>query len=146
MHKLILTIILLSFVSCGQAQEINLDLFVGEWKRENKDQFEVWEKTDNAGLTGYSYRIKEGKKVIWEKLSIQYEDGEIVYRAQVADQNEGAVIPFKLNKELEGVFSFENPDHDFPKAIRYIPVSEGSLKVEVKGKEGEGFSFVQHKQ
>ncbi|MEO1655594.1 MAG: DUF6265 family protein [Bacteroidota bacterium] len=146
MRQLLSIFLLGSVLSCSQAQDISLDLLIGEWKRENKDRFEVWEKDKGSDLKGYSYKIEEGKKVIWERLSIKEENGELIFRARVADQNEGAVIPFKLNKNIKGLFSFENPAHDFPKMLRYTPLKEGVIKVEVMGKEGEGFSYIQHKQ
>ena len=118
---------------------------LGEWKRENKELYEVWEKESNSKLVGYGYRVKDGKKQITETLTLTAEKSGIFFRAQVPDQNEGNVVSFKLNSTSKDWFSFENLNHDFPKKIQYKRLSDEKISVNVVGEEGEGFSFIQTK-
>lgn len=146
MKRIIGSILCLSFCfSCTGQSKPEIDFLIGEWKRENKEQYEVWEKSDE-GLKGYAYKIKEGEKIILETLSIKVHRGQTTYEATVPDQNDGASVPFTLNPEIRDYLSFENIMHDFPKKISYKKIKENEIQVEVKGNPGEGFSFVQYRQ
>jgi hypothetical protein len=118
---------------------------VGTWKMENKEQYEVWEKSNNNELSGYSYRIKNDQKSITETLSIKLIGDQIVYEATVPDQNEGKTVGFTLNDEMQTYLSFENLQHDFPKKIQYKKISDNEIEVTVLGDEEKGFSYKQFK-
>ncbi len=134
---LFLSILFTPFLSLAQ---VNIDILEGSWKVEGRESYEVWERGEN-GLTGYAYKLKDGQKIIKETLKIVGEEGATVYSATVPDQNQGAAIPFTLNKAEKEWLSFENPQHDFPVKIRYRPETADRLFVEVLGADGKGFSF-----
>ena len=138
-------IVLLTF-SCKDKETTELDFLVGTWKRENRDQFEVWEKNDLHKLSGYSYRMDGNQKSITETLEIEIINNQYVYKATVPDQNEGRTVQFILNTEVDTLFSFENYQHDFPKKIQYKIINENTLQVIVSGEKSQGFSYVQKKQ
>ena len=119
---------------------------VGTWKMEGKEQYEVWETTQNKELIGYAYRINDNHKTIIETLSIRIIGDNIIFEATVPDQNEGKTIPFILNNEIKEYLSFENIEHDFPKKIQYKRINDNEIEVTVKGDEGRGFSYMQLKQ
>lgn len=144
LSKYIFILLLLS--TCSPQVEQDLNFMLGTWKHESKDQFEAWEKVSELELSGEGYKIIDGKKQLWETLSIQKIDGQWVFQARVPDQNEGEVVSFILNPNSKATLSFENEAHDFPKKIQYRPISEDSIQVHVVGKNGEGFSFVQVRQ
>ena len=54
-------LILLSSCYRTEKKSLEFDFFVGIWKRENKEQYEVWEKKSPFELIGHSYRIKNKK-------------------------------------------------------------------------------------
>lgn len=122
-----------------QAQT-SIDILQGKWKVEGRESYEVWE-TEGDGLTGYAYKMVDGKQQIKETLRVELTDGVPVYRATVPNQNDGATIPFTQNLAEQEVLSFENPDHDFPVKVRYHQVNSDRLFVQVLGREGKGFSF-----
>ena len=113
---------------------------------EGKEQYENWELSNNKELIGYSYKLKDGQKLITETLSIKILESTIILEATVPDQNEGKTIPFTLNNEIKDYLSFENIDHDFPKKIQYKRINENEIEVTVLGDEGKGFSYKQLKQ
>lgn len=131
------------FGACYDARSTDLDFLAGTWKVVDKEQYEVWEKVADKQFDGYAFQIKSGEKKITETLTIRSRSRQIVYEATVPDQNEGATIPFVLNKEIKDQLSFENLEHDFPQKIRYKPLSTDSLEVTVQGDEGKGFSYIQ---
>ena len=138
-------ILLLSY-SCSEKKTAELDFLIGTWKRDNKEQFEVWEKSNSSNLNGYSYRIKDNQKVITETLVIKKIGDQFVYEATVPDQNDGRPVQFILNTETYSLFSFENDNHDFPKKIQYQRINDNKLKVIVLGDDDTGFSYIQIKQ
>ena len=119
------------------------EFILGKWKRENKDQFEVWEKDHNGEINGHAYKIVQGKQKLMETLVIKKVGDQIILEPTVPDQNEGKPVQFVLNTSIKAYFSFENPAHDFPKKIQYQKLDEQSIKVKVSGSDGEGFSFIQ---
>ena len=86
---------------------------------EGKEKYEFWEKNSKGGFSGYGYKIKDEEKTILENLEIRFSKGQAIFEATVLDQNEGNTIPFTLNAKVKDQFSFENPDHDFPKKVQY---------------------------
>jgi hypothetical protein len=146
MRILVSVLALFLFISCEVNESSELDFLVGTWKRDNKEQFEVWEKNNSSNLKGYSYRIKDNQKTITETLLIKKIGDQFVYEATVPDQNEGRTVQFILNTETDSLFSFENDKHDFPKKIQYKRINDNQLKVIVLGDDDTGFSYIQIKQ
>ncbi len=108
----------LLFITCQQIYSMgDLHFLEGTWKVEGKEQYEIWEINDNV-LSGYMQIISSGVKKKQEILTIKTIENQIVYEATVPDQNEGKTVRFTLNREIKNYFSFENPEHDFPKKIQ----------------------------
>ena len=142
--KLFALLALFGVVTACQAQ-VNYEMLEGTWKIEGKEKYEVWEKTKSA-FKGESYSKKDGIKRTTETLEIKEENGNVVYRATVPNQNKGATIPFTINTSKAEILSFENAEHDFPTQIIYEPVSDSRLLVKVLGGDGKGFSYYMDKQ
>jgi hypothetical protein len=117
----------------------------GTWKMENREVYEAWEAPDNGQMTGYSYRMREGEEVITEYLEIRQLEDVIIYTATVLNQNEGRGIEFILNRPDTLTWSFENPEHDFPKVIQYQKRSDDKICVRVSDGGERGFSYVMYK-
>ena len=132
--------------SCTDKKAFELDFLVGTWKRENRQQFEVWKKNNSKELKGYSYTIKDEQKTITETLEIKNKANQFIYEATVSGQNQGRTIQFILNTAVDSLFSFENDTHDFPKKIQYKKLNDTLLKVSVLGENTSGFSYIQIKQ
>lgn len=144
---LIIAGVLLFFTSSCSSQKDNLEqvrFLVGKWQVEEKNTFEEWAIQGDGSLSGESYKMIDGKKMITEKLSLKNVDNEIIYTARVINQNDGKGILFTLKTE-GNTFSFENLQHDFPKKIQYKLLSENKLEIHVLGENNEGFSYYMNK-
>lgn len=124
----------------------DLDFLQGKWKVENKEHYEKWQLNADNTLNGSSFKVKEGKEIISEYLSLKINGDKIVYTARVLNQNNGNPVEFTLNKEIDNKFSFENLNHDFPKKIQYTKLDDKTLFVQVLGEGDRGFSFTMMKQ
>lgn len=143
--KYVVLLVFVSLIACGQDEIKKVDFLIGVWKVEGRETYESWKKTDDR-LVGESYKIKEGVKRVSENLEVKVNQNQIIYTATVFNQNQGKGIPFTLNTANKEIFSFENPEHDFPNKIQYKVLSETELHVSVLGKDGKGFSYKMMKQ
>ncbi|WP_259014539.1 DUF6265 family protein [Emticicia fluvialis] len=137
--KTCLILMLVSFIKTDGLSE--LYFLEGTWKTENKEVYETWKQLPDGTLEGQGYKIKDGAKVVTERLRIRIVKGKTTYEATVPDQNNNQTIAFELNKATAGVFSFENPAHDFPKKIQYRPVDGRTIQVRVLGDGDKGFEY-----
>lgn len=138
--KALLVLILLSAPLIGLAQAKEFGWLAGTWKIKNKETYEVWKtSTDALGLEGVSYRIKGADTVVTEKLKIKKQNTTFYYVPDVAgDQPE---VYFKIVRFDASGFTAENPEHDFPKIIRYQLVSPTSIRADIEG-NGKIIPFV----
>lgn len=149
-----LSLILMTFFGISTGFAHNFPAFLeGTWKAEGQNIYEHWDRPDGTHLKGYGYKIIEGKQVITEYLEIKFVDGDLIYAATVLNQNDGKTIHFTLNYRTEHltdpeekIFSFENPDHSFPKRIVYRKINSDEIFVEVRGKGNEGFAYTMKRQ
>lgn len=139
-------VLLLMLNSCGSSSMSQFEFFVGTWKTEGKEQFEMWKLNDNDELIGQVYKIEKNEKIVTETLLIKEINDRIIYEATVPNQNQGKTIQFILNAKDSSCFSFENMNHDFPNKIQYKKLNNREIEVRVSDKHDKGFSFSQIKQ
>jgi uncharacterized protein YciI len=133
-------IIILLLVNIALAQP-DVPLFLeGTWKMENADIYERWDKLGDHSMKGFSYKLDDGQMVVSEYLDITAESDKTVYTAAVLNQNEGKGIEFVLTKS-DSAYTFENPDHDFPRKIVYRKLSNTEISVMVSDGGDKGFSY-----
>jgi hypothetical protein len=149
MKSLVLIILTsLIFGSTHTFVQTELPTFLqGTWKMENREIYEHWELVDDGSMKGHSYRVNNGEKMVTENLEIRLVGDKVIYTATVLNQNEGKGIEFTLNlSEEDHTYSFENPDHDFPKVIiMYQKRSDTEIYVKVSDGGERGFAYVMSK-
>ncbi|MGV8093159.1 MAG: DUF6265 family protein [Mangrovibacterium sp.] len=143
--KYILTFLTLSLANMAFAQSGFPDFLQGTWKMENKEIYEHWDRLNGNTLKGFSYKIKNGQITISEYLDISRTENEIIYTATVLNQNQGKGINFKLT-QADSIYTFENPNHDFPKKIVYQKLSDTEIAVQVSDGKQKGFAYKMEKQ
>lgn len=146
------TILFFAFVcasleSSGTFAQTGLPVFLqGTWKMENREIYEHWELLDDGSMKGHSYRLNNGEKSITENLAIRLVGDKVIYTAVVSNQNEGKGVDFILNQTDSLRYSFENPEHDFPKVISYQKRSDTEIYVQVSDGGQRGFAYVMRKE
>ena len=112
----------------------------GTWKMENQDIYEHWDQLNDSNLKGFSYKMKDGEIIVTEYLDISTHQNETIYTATVINQNKGQGVNFNLTN-TDSTFTFENPNHDFPKKIVYQKLSDTEIEVQVSDGAQKGFSY-----
>lgn len=95
---------------------------------------ERWTPPGGGAMLAVARTIRSDRLVAFEFLRIVERDGGLVY---IAQPNGRPPTEFVLTRIADGSATFENPAHDFPKAIRYVLRADGSLEARTSGDAGQ---------
>jgi hypothetical protein len=137
---------------CVHAQNQNrdferLDLMVGTWKMESGKGilYESWRKINDSTLKGRSFKINGKDTVLLEQVDLIKTGGEIQYIPVVNGQNNDKAVIFALSKTENGIYIFENSNHDFPQRIVYALPEANVLHAWIEGNMNGKFRRVDYK-
>ena len=123
--KVLLTFLIGFVAFCdSNAQQNDFKWLLGTWKVEGKNVFEAWTNEGVKDLGGKSYSIKGADTVITETILLKFFNGSFHYIPDVAGDQ--PPIDFTITSYDNHSFVAENPQHDFPKIIRYRRVIKGN--------------------
>jgi len=89
---------------------------------------ERWTPPAGGAMLGVSRTLKDGRMAAFEFLRIVERNGGLVYVAQPSGE---PPTDFTLTSLSQSSATFENPEHDFPKTIRYTKRADSSLEARV---------------
>lgn len=95
---------------------------------------ERWMAAAGGAMIGTSRSTRGPSMVEFEYLCIAQRAGGLVYTAM---PNGGGMTDFLSTKVSADSVTFENPDHDFPRAIVYTKNADGGVDVVVSGAPGQ---------
>ncbi len=106
---------------------------------------ERWTSAAGGSMLAIGRTMRNGVMGEFEFLCITERNGTLVYQAM--PNGRSPATDFTLT-QIEGhSATFENPSHDFPKAIRYTLQSDGTLEAVVSaGPKERGFTFTFKKE
>lgn len=91
---------------------------------------EVWLAPAGDALTGMSRTVRDDTLRAWEQMVIRRVPDGLVLEAVPSNQPPAT---FAATESSDTVIVFENPDHDFPQAIRYLLRGRDSLVATISG-------------
>jgi hypothetical protein len=104
-----------------------VEWLVGTWQREGG--LETWSVARGA-LVGVGFTAADDKTRAWEVMFIKVADG----RATITAMPSGSIgVDFPEAEKTETSITFSNPEHDFPKHIRYALEAPNALVATVSG-------------
>jgi len=116
-----------------------LSALVGEWwdtGNEGGTVFhEHWWRAGEDSLAGLGFVMAGNDTVSIEELGIRWTATSAVYSARIPSQNNGRPIRFTATSTTADSLVFENPAHDFPQRIVYVPEGAKAWRVTVSGEE-----------
>lgn len=128
---IIVTLSLSAFIVSGDKKTFKkLYALEGAWKMITKRGniiCEEWKKINKNYLQNRGYMIKGSDTIVTERIALTNTKAGILYTSTVEDQNKKQPIAFKMTKNEDNMFVFENPQHDFPKRIVYKLITADSL-------------------
>ena len=112
-----------------------LQWLVGHWTNSTQERqsHENWTRENDSTLKAHSFTIVDNDTVFAERVSIQQNGEELYFTAIAYDQNDNQPVAFKMIASEKGVFTFENPDHDFPTRISYSNPVKDSIHAWIEG-------------
>ncbi|MBP6558203.1 MAG: hypothetical protein KAX93_07445 [Flavobacterium sp.] len=143
--KIFITVVtVLLLVSCQTKSEKNFDKLaqmnwlIGQWENKTPDGYltETWSKENDSTFSGQTYFIVNEKDTVHsESIVLTQLKEELIYRPTVKGQNNDEPVDFKLTTDVENIFTFENPKHDYPQKITYKKVNDKSLVATISGNQ-----------
>lgn len=128
MTKKILVLIFIISSNYAFSQQLFQEFIQGNWKVENKDEYEHWDVLNNQLAKGFAYKLMDEKQLITEYFEFESFKKNSIYTVNVLNQNNGNSVVFVQSKTAD-VFVFENSKHDFPKRITYQKINENEVLV-----------------
>jgi hypothetical protein len=116
------------------------EYILGSWQINKTNQYEHWSKVDDKNYQGQVIQINGGRKVVKENLKIALKGDQLLYQAQVLNQNDGGTIEYVGKATNITEFKVANFNHDFPQLIEYQQHSSDKITTKVMDKMGEGFT------
>ena len=107
----------------------------GNWENvtELEQSFEHWTQENDSTLLGHSFTLIGTDTVFAEKVTVK-QNGDNVYFTVIAyQQNNDQPVTFIMRDSKKGVFTFENPEHDFPTRITYSNPTQDSIHAWIEG-------------
>ncbi|MDH3651237.1 MAG: DUF6265 family protein [Saprospiraceae bacterium] len=117
---------------------------LGKWQnmgvKPGQIAWEEWKETSDSDWSGIGLTLEGSDTVFVEWLRIVDKDQALYYVAEVSHNEEP--VYFKMIDIGVNYFEVENPEHDFPKKIKY-EYKDNQLNVVISGDGKEvPFSFV----
>ena len=143
MKRIIYILCIISLVSCQNKSDKKFDKLekmnwlVGSWEQKLPDGtlVESWTKENDSTFSGKSYFVKDKDTIHAESVVLTQKKEELFYIPTVTGQNNDEPVTFKLTSDIENIFTFENPAHDYPQKITYKKVNDSNMLASISGKQ-----------
>lgn len=113
----------------------NIEWLEGKWMMEGKkgNTYETWKIVDDNHMAGKSYKVYKKDTTERESIELLIEGENIYYIVTVQNQNNGEPVRFTMTDGNRRHMDFSNPEHDFPKEIKYQWKQNDRYEVEIIG-------------
>jgi hypothetical protein len=119
----------------GQIQ--SFEWLIGTWKSPASAAYERWEKApDGEHLLGKAFLLEGPDTTVTETITLKHANGSFHYIPDVAGGQ--PPVDFRITTTNGHSFVAENPQHDFPKTIRYRLVRREGRDILEAQIEGNG--------
>ncbi len=113
----------------------------GHWATEGASTVEErWTPPGGGSMMAVARTLRGASMSAFEFLCIVEREGSLVYSAM--PNGRSPATDFVLTQLTPDSLTFENPQHDFPKVIKYSKKADGSLETAISGAPGSRVTTV----
>jgi len=104
-------------------------------KSKHGDYYENWKQIDSVHFEGLGYFMDEDNMDTLFRQSMKWSETDkgVFMLFNVKNQNDNKDVEFKLTKQENHVFTFENAFRDYPSIITYKILNDTSINVVMLG-------------
>ncbi len=101
--------------------------------------YENWEKNDSLNFKGFGYYMDSTNTdtLFRQAMNLENTPKGIFMYFNVKNQNDNKTVEFKLTKEENNSYTFENPFRDYPSIIIYKILNDTAINVVMRGFKNE---------
>lgn len=152
-HKHIINCIvcLTIFTSCSEEKKASggsigksktLNWVVGNYilKSNHGNYYENWQRSDSVTYYGFGYFMDEDNEdtLFRQSMKLKQIQDDLFMFFNVKNQNDNKEVEFRLTKQDNKVFTFENSFRDYPSIVTYKILNDSTINVLMHGfKNGE---------
>ena len=133
-------------MSCSDYQQLNIELggkatsinwVTGNYilKSDYGNYYENWKKEDSNTYYGIGYfmDVENIDTLFRQQMKLQQTPKGVFMYYNVKNQNDNKIVEFRLTKNENNVFTFENPFRDYPSIVIYKMLSDTTINVVMNG-------------
>ena len=109
----------------------------GDWFSPTKrgDILESWSLENDSTMVGndFKVRIEDGDTAVLGSLRLELRNNEIIYSGVNKYRNKGQRAEYKLESYVNNIFTFVNPNVDYPQKIMYEIYDKRSIRIAHEG-------------
>lgn len=104
-------------------------------KSEYGNYYENWKKLDSSSYYGFGYYMDtENEDTLFrQRMKLQQTNEGVFMYFNVKNQNDNKDVEFRLTKQDNKIFTFENPFRDYPSIITYKILTDTTVNVVMQG-------------
>ena len=124
----------------------DFDFLKGSWTMNTAKGriVESWKMSKDSGMDGISFSISTaGDSTLLETIKLYESDGSIYYEPSGNGPGNDSTVRFKLISAKDGIFVFENKNHDFPQRISYQYQSANNVLAWIEGTVNSKFRKIE---
>ncbi len=97
--------------------------------------FENWKKIDSLNYNGLGYYMDSTNvdTLFRQAMNLEKTANGVYMHYHVKNQNDNKVVEFKLTKQDNQMYTFENSFRDYPSIITYKIINDTSVNVVMRG-------------
>jgi hypothetical protein len=101
--------------------------------------YENWENDDSLDFKGFGYYMDSTNTdtLFRQAMNLENTPKGIFMYFNVKNQNDNKTVEFKLTKEENNSYTFENPFRDYPSIIIYKILNDSTVNVVMRGFKNE---------
>ncbi len=121
--------------SIGKSASLNWIIGNYMLKSEYGNYYENWEKSDSTTYYGLGYfmDVDNEDTLFRQRMKLQQTHEGLFMFFNIKNQNDNKDVEFRLTKQDNQTYTFENPFRDYPSIVTYKILTDTTINVVMRG-------------